>query len=211
MPNKDAITAFHREAISDVADNLFVKKGFAETSMDDIAREANYSKATLYVYFNSKQQIYHYILLKAMRLLLDKLGAGVACSKDALEQYHAICREFWSYSEQHPSYYRWLSQTIATDEKSRTQDELLESIYETGEQLNGLIQEVIENGIRSGYFRDDLPSVVPGLLYGSMLFSAIELANNKAEYITVRTGMAKADFMQFAFNTMLRGLLKRGE
>ena len=41
--------------------------------MDDIAREAEYSKATLYVYFQSKEEIINAILLSGMVLLKKKI------------------------------------------------------------------------------------------------------------------------------------------
>ena len=36
-------------------DAIYMEKGIAQTSMDDIAKAAGYSKATLYVYFENKR------------------------------------------------------------------------------------------------------------------------------------------------------------
>ena len=57
MASKEALQQFHKDMISCAADRLFQCNGFDKTTMDDIAREADYSKATLYVYFKSKDQI----------------------------------------------------------------------------------------------------------------------------------------------------------
>src|SRR5882672_2009174 len=46
-----------KEAILQQARHMFATKGFAETSMDDIARANQMQKASLYHYFKSKQQI----------------------------------------------------------------------------------------------------------------------------------------------------------
>jgi len=211
MANKKALSVFHREAIAKAADRLFLEKGFNATSMDDIAREGDYSKATLYVYFKSKEQIYVYILLEAMRTLQVRIKAGLVSSADALEQFWAIGKEFQDYNTQHPTYYKALSETIATDKESREREPLLQSIYEAGEEVNDLIQTMINNGVRQGYFREDLPEVSTGLLFGSMFYSALQLANNKAEYISQRTGMSKDDFLSFAFGTILRGILREVE
>lgn len=53
----------HRKAIALVAQDLFLQKGIERTSMDDIAKSSGYSKATLYVYFKSKE-----ILVRKPRL-----------------------------------------------------------------------------------------------------------------------------------------------
>ena len=39
----------HRKTIAAAASRLFQEKGVSATSMDDIAKEAGYSKATLYI------------------------------------------------------------------------------------------------------------------------------------------------------------------
>lgn len=46
-----------KEAILQQARHLFATKGFAETSMDDIAQAQHIQKASLYHYFKSKQHI----------------------------------------------------------------------------------------------------------------------------------------------------------
>jgi len=52
-------TAFQirKETILQHARHLFANKGYAETSMDDIAHACNVQKASLYHYFKSKQEI----------------------------------------------------------------------------------------------------------------------------------------------------------
>lgn len=47
-----------RKAILDTARQLFTHKGFSETSMSEIAKQVGGSKATLYNYFKSKEEIF---------------------------------------------------------------------------------------------------------------------------------------------------------
>ncbi|MCI8860064.1 MAG: TetR/AcrR family transcriptional regulator [Lachnospiraceae bacterium] len=47
----------HRENIAAAASKLFMEKGITATSMNEIAKIAGYSKATLYVYFENKEEI----------------------------------------------------------------------------------------------------------------------------------------------------------
>jgi AcrR family transcriptional regulator len=41
--------------------------------MDDVAKEAEFSKRTVYVYFNSKEQIYFEVMIRGYRLLINML------------------------------------------------------------------------------------------------------------------------------------------
>ena len=52
-----AVFQIRKETILQHARHLFANKGYAETSMDDIAHACNIQKASLYHYFKSKQEI----------------------------------------------------------------------------------------------------------------------------------------------------------
>ncbi len=62
------------ELILDKAEGLFLEKGFAATTMDDIAKAAEFGRATLYHYFPSKEAIYVAALERAMDSFVDKVA-----------------------------------------------------------------------------------------------------------------------------------------
>lgn len=51
----------------------FFTRGYDNTTMDDVAKEAEFSKRTVYVYFNSKEQIYFEVMIRGYRLLINML------------------------------------------------------------------------------------------------------------------------------------------
>ncbi|MGM0465810.1 MAG: TetR/AcrR family transcriptional regulator, partial [Acidobacteriota bacterium] len=52
----------NKKYILEVAEKLFVKSGYRKTAMDDIANEAQFSKATVYRYFESKLDMFTQIV-----------------------------------------------------------------------------------------------------------------------------------------------------
>ncbi len=52
-----AVFSIRKENILQYARHLFATKGYAETTVDDIAHAAKMQKASLYHYFTGKQQI----------------------------------------------------------------------------------------------------------------------------------------------------------
>lgn len=75
------------------AGKLFLEQGFAETSMDAIARAACVSKATLYAYFPSKEALFAHLIeaecrLKASRLQMPDLDMGL------VEALRSFARQF---------------------------------------------------------------------------------------------------------------------
>ncbi|NOZ75771.1 MAG: TetR/AcrR family transcriptional regulator [FCB group bacterium] len=65
--------AFRKQTILEAAKRLFAQKGYQETSMNDIAAEAELGKATLYYYFNSKDAIYREIYLSFSRTYYEAI------------------------------------------------------------------------------------------------------------------------------------------
>ena len=51
----------NKNEIVDAAERLFFSKGYDNSAMDEIAKEAGYTKRTLYSYFTSKEEIYEKI------------------------------------------------------------------------------------------------------------------------------------------------------
>ncbi|MGR3741249.1 TetR/AcrR family transcriptional regulator [Companilactobacillus sp. DQM5] len=55
------------ELILDSAQKLFYKKGYNKAKVEDIAKEANVSKVTIFKYFESKKKLAHKVVIKAIR------------------------------------------------------------------------------------------------------------------------------------------------
>jgi AcrR family transcriptional regulator len=66
-----------REAVLRAAASAFNRRGYANTSLNDIAATLGVSKPTLYQYFSSKQEI----LYRCHQLALDQGDAGIALAE----------------------------------------------------------------------------------------------------------------------------------
>jgi AcrR family transcriptional regulator len=61
-----------------VATRMFAERGFQAATMDDIAREAGFTKPILYQYFESKTDLYREIVNNTAEQLLANLESAVA-------------------------------------------------------------------------------------------------------------------------------------
>ncbi len=62
-----------RRAILDAAESLFLDHGYGAVSMDAVARQASVSKATLYAYFTSKDELFATIVAeRGLSYVLDE-------------------------------------------------------------------------------------------------------------------------------------------
>lgn len=90
FPRRKAATEQRRRDILEAARTVFARQGYAETVVEDIARQAEIGKGTLYLYFPSKEQIYLAALMQdSQRLDHDSRAAMDAVSnwRDKLRAY----------------------------------------------------------------------------------------------------------------------------
>jgi AcrR family transcriptional regulator len=63
-----------RQQIIVAAKRVFSEKGFSKTTMEDIAREAELSPGTLYLYFKNKDELYASLSLRILQYMNIRLG-----------------------------------------------------------------------------------------------------------------------------------------
>lgn len=75
-------SARKRQAIADVALTLFLRNGYRDTSMDQVAADAGVSKQTVYKHFADKERLFTDIVLGVTRNS-DKITAELTATLDA--------------------------------------------------------------------------------------------------------------------------------
>ena len=81
------------EAILDAAGQLFREQGYGAVSMDQIAREAGVSKATVYAHFESKDRLFAAMIHNGCRVYAEGLMPALTEMEDVREALTRICRE----------------------------------------------------------------------------------------------------------------------
>ena len=61
-----------KEEVINAARDLFTKYGYKKVSMDEIAKEANVTKKTIYSYFSDKEAMFKYLQVKNFKVWKKK-------------------------------------------------------------------------------------------------------------------------------------------
>ncbi len=103
---KQVVSEFRQAEIITAARKVFAEKGYIATTVDEIAAAAAVAKGTVYVYFESKEQIYNAVLendLDALRALtLEKIAAA----ETAKEKISAYINARFQYCEERRDFFR---------------------------------------------------------------------------------------------------------
>ena len=200
----------HRENISAAAERLFREKGIEAATMDDIAREAGYSKATLYVYFENKEELIGFLVLKSMKLLYGCLHEAVEQGTTVRETYDRICCALTRYQENYPLYFAFALGEIQVSADAQEERSVERETYETGELINVEIARFIRGGIKEGEFQPDIPILPTTFLFWAALAGVIQMAGNKQGYMEQSLDLSKQQFLEFGFDRLYRMIAVEG-
>ena len=196
----------HRENIVSAASALFMEKGIAATSMDDIAKAAGYSKATLYVYFENKEEIVGILVLNSMKKLYDYISSALIQRETTKARYDLICRGLVQYQEEFPFYFKMVLDKINIDFESKEYLPEERETYQIGEEINEKIKNFLLSGMEKGDLRNDL-DIMPAIFnFWGMLSGIIQLASNKEEYIKKSMGLSKIKFLEYGFSLVYHSI-----
>jgi AcrR family transcriptional regulator len=82
------------ESILAAAQRAFLAGGFGAVSMDAIAREAGASKATLYAYFSSKEELFGAVIARESERYAQGFSAGELDPRDVAASLNTIAERF---------------------------------------------------------------------------------------------------------------------
>lgn len=94
-----------RRAILDAARQLFVADGFDKVSMRKVAERIEYSPATIYGYFPSKDDIYFALADEGFGILCNRAWPEVDEASGSLESLKAALIRFVEFSQDQPEYF----------------------------------------------------------------------------------------------------------
>lgn len=91
-----------RRAILDAARRLLIKKGIENTSMEDIAAAADYTRRTLYAYYKSRDEILLGIFTEDLAERRDGQRRAMAEAGTGLEMILVWGKSFYEYARENP-------------------------------------------------------------------------------------------------------------
>ncbi|OGV33521.1 MAG: hypothetical protein A2020_10510 [Lentisphaerae bacterium GWF2_45_14] len=136
------------DEIIDAAERVFFGKGFDNSTMDDVADEAELSKGALYKYFTGKNELCTAIVSRSMRLVAEYFEKA-ACQSDlnGLGLLKNVCFSFLDFYRNHPKHYCALQNYRHHKSGCGENSGILKETMEENTRINGILESVIRRGI----------------------------------------------------------------
>lgn len=101
-----------RRAILAAAEKVIGRDGFTAASISEITREAQVGQGTLYIYFQSKDEIFRELVLDMGRMVRHAMTEAVAGAGHRLEVEREGLRAFLEFVAAHPDLYRIVQEAM---------------------------------------------------------------------------------------------------
>jgi AcrR family transcriptional regulator len=107
-----------RNDIIVAAEKLFFLKGYEHTTVDDIVKEAEFSKSTVYNYIRSKEELFLLVHLRGLRKRKAIIQA-MDTEESGYDKLYLFGRQYYEFYRKYPEYLRlqlyWSVHGIAID------------------------------------------------------------------------------------------------
>ncbi len=135
--------------IERAAEQVFASRGVAYATMDDIARHSGVSKGALYLHFESKEQLYLNLAVRALRDLLTRLDA-LPREGTGFQRVRAIVETYAHYSISDPARFRLAGAWLSHDWRFQKPEPLATQYAEVIKQALQLAVDAFERGKQDG-------------------------------------------------------------
>lgn len=178
-----------KEEMVEAAELLFFSRGFEETSMDQIAEAAEFSKRTLYKYFPSKEELISAIALRGLLILKDLMIKKISKEKNSIDQAYALAGAFIEFYNDYHNYHKAKIYFLRNIEKQNGTGENTRKCRRLISDLQEILVEIINQGIKDGSFRSDLDRIktaatVAATINGVVMLSSEARVLNKEFHVS---------------------------
>jgi AcrR family transcriptional regulator len=148
-----------RNDILDAAEEVIFKQGIDHATMDAIAEKAELSKATLYLYFESKEEIYFAIFLRGRDKLFELVTNNIENIADIQLKLKTYLSTVMAFKKKYPNYFDAIFYFMIRDINVNKESEYFRQHKENNMMLLNKWVELIEQGKSQGQIRKDLNPV----------------------------------------------------
>lgn len=195
-----------RRQITDAARKVFFSKGFTKTTMEDIAREAELSPGTLYLYFKNKDELYASLSVAVLEHLYERLKrVYVREAQDPRMRVDHLKQTLYAVYEVDPGILLNLFHLQSSDILKNLAPPMLTTLRDLSRKSLEIIAKIFAEGVDSQAFIEKQPETLSEVMWA--LFSGVVLWEESKRVIRNETE-ANGPAFDAAFEIFSRGIAR---
>lgn len=154
-----------RKQILDAAAVIFSRKGYHQAKVEEIAREAEVGKGTVYEYFNSKKDLFQQVMMEFSNTYFDNFEDKLAGIESVTERLQLILKIHLTFIKDNKEI-----ANILIAEHHLLGEELHHWFLTRQQEKLKKLQSMIQEGIEKGEFKPFDPELAAEMILG-LIFS----------------------------------------
>ena len=171
-----------KQSILDGALKVFKIHGIEKTTMDEIAHESGFGKATLYYYFSSKDEVFIAIMENGWKQLWEGIEALIVRETPPRKKFIGIIKKMAVIVKENKILYGFLFSA-----PNHIHDESKQTWKTYQERLYAILKSIIDDGIKKKEFIDINPGMlmkaIGGLFHGLLIENDDDLNEKEFEFM----------------------------
>lgn len=135
-----------KQRILDAARHVLLSEGYRNFSLRKIARKIDVSATSIYLHFESKDDLVHNIIEDAIERLNNQLESSIAGIEGPIQKLEALAYEYADFALKHPREYQVIY-LISSDEMSRYPKEKFRKARKGYEIVTDVLNEGVDSGL----------------------------------------------------------------
>ena len=192
-----------RNFILSISEKIMTGKGINGLNMDLLAKESNFAKGTLYLYFKNKEEILAQLTIKARQLLLNQFREATKDFSNEVEQLRAVLWANFFFGQRNKLYYELLSFYEVNNTLKETK--------ELKESLNGLarfITDIVESGKRKKLLKQTANAEELVYILWATNVGMMQLISVRGNSLKSELGIGPKAIYESYINSIINGLAK---
>lgn len=203
---RDREKLLREDEIVSAAEKVFLEKGFEAASMDEIARAAQFTKRTLYQYFENKEDLYFAVVLKGFKKLFAYLAQAVDDKQCGFTRIEQTCRGYYRFFKENPDTFRTFSYWGHVKKKADAGSKKKYELAEFNNLMFKSVAGVIDEGKADGSIKPGLDSDKAAFSLVFMLTGFMNQLSATGESFTKHFLLDIEDFSAYSIDLMLETL-----
>ncbi len=194
-----------RNDIIKAAEKLFFSRGYENVTMDEVAKEAELARGTLYLYFKNKDDIYIAIAINGSKILNKMFTECCQGAKTGIQKVRYLTSAFCEFSRKYPGYYAayYYSRMFCFEDFPE-----LDELKRIRTANTRMVIDSLHEGIKDETVRQDIDPLKATLILTSSMTSVLTLTPVIEMYLK-SNNLTHDGLIDYAIDMMIRSIEKK--
>ncbi|MBY9084066.1 TetR/AcrR family transcriptional regulator, partial [Paenibacillus sp. HN-1] len=190
------------EDILNAAEKIFADVGYSGASMEEIAKEAQFTRKTVYQYFADKEDLYFAVVLRGFQRLLGYFHEEIGNGSTGFEKLQLLGSAYYRFYQDFPRTFELMNYVGYV--KSKKENSIKQQEFnKINELMSQEVAKVIDEGRADGSIRSDLDTMKVTYSAEFIITGFFHQLSIAGRTFTAHFSLDQEEFVNFNLNLLI--------